>query len=184
MSKVCSKCKIQKSIDEFRLRKDTKDGHRSYCKTCQDKKNKDYLSTLEGCITQLLGHAKSKAEDRKKKNRNDNSGEFTLVRDDILDLWNNQNGLCYYSNLPITFKDAWKISLERLNQSFGYTKETSVLICTEFNVASQWTQDKIIEMLMILDEDIQSNYINFDLKRNIKIQEFAQKSILNDVIHS
>lgn len=67
MSKICSKCDIEKPLDEFRYRKDSKDGHRANCKTCQDQNNSKYLSTLDGCITQLLGHAKAKAAERKKK---------------------------------------------------------------------------------------------------------------------
>ena len=101
MLKICSVCKVEKPIDEYRSRKDSKDGHRSNCKTCQDKSNKDYLSTLNGCITQLLGHAKENADKRNK--RNDRSGEYTILRDDIKDLWNNQQQLCYFIAIFFSF---------------------------------------------------------------------------------
>ena len=60
MNKTCSKCKIEKSINNFNNKKSSKDGKQSYCKNCQksckcDKvinniSNKDsleYMTTLE-----------------------------------------------------------------------------------------------------------------------------------------
>ena len=41
-TKVCSKCGIEKGIDMFHKQKDTKDGLRSHCKKCVNKKNKEY----------------------------------------------------------------------------------------------------------------------------------------------
>lgn len=41
--KICSKCKKEKNISEFRKRKDSKDGFRSSCKSCDDKRTKAWI---------------------------------------------------------------------------------------------------------------------------------------------
>ena len=63
---------------------------------------------IDGRITQLLGHAKENAATRKKI-RNDNSGDFSLVRKDLYDIWNAQEGKCYYSGIPLSFRSSWKL---------------------------------------------------------------------------
>jgi len=35
--KICSKCKVNKSLDQFRIRKERKSGYRSDCKECEYK---------------------------------------------------------------------------------------------------------------------------------------------------
>ena len=40
--KKCSKCDVVKPLDEFRPRKDNKDGRRNNCKECQDEYHKQY----------------------------------------------------------------------------------------------------------------------------------------------
>jgi hypothetical protein len=42
-TKICSKCKIEKTISEFRKRKDSKDGLRTECKVCNKFYEKEYL---------------------------------------------------------------------------------------------------------------------------------------------
>ena len=182
MSKICTGCGFEKPIDAYRLRKDAPDGHRANCIVCQDKQNYEYRSTLDGSITQLLGHAKSNAAKRKKI-RNDNSGHFSLVRKDLFDIWNAQEGNCYYSGIPLSFRSSWKVSLERLDQAQGYVKSNVVFCCLELNTASQWSHEKIKEMLAILDEDIKPNEVSFDKNGGYTIAEEVQKKRINDVLH-
>lgn len=42
LSKVCTKCGILKTIDEFHVRKETRDKRRSECKECSCKKRREY----------------------------------------------------------------------------------------------------------------------------------------------
>lgn len=44
-SKICSKCKIEKSLDNFGNKKDSKDGKNTRCKNCLKKCNKEYQQT-------------------------------------------------------------------------------------------------------------------------------------------
>ena len=41
VSKVCTKCKMEKSLTEFHKDKSNKSGYRSSCKTCQNIKAKE-----------------------------------------------------------------------------------------------------------------------------------------------
>jgi hypothetical protein len=159
------------------MRESSIDGYYQKCKTCQNQKVKDYLLTLDGCITKLLGHAKESAS-RRNENKTNQSGEFTLIR---YDLWNNQKGLCYYSDIQMTLKGAWKISLERLNQKLGYIKSNVVLCCLEYNVRTQWSKDKILDMLIILNKCIDSNYVNFDKNTNKKNPEKVKTQVIDGV---
>ena len=182
MSKICTGCGFEKPIDAYRLRKDAPDGHRANCIVCQDKHNYEYRSTLDGSITQLLGHAKENAAKRKKI-RNDNSGDFSLVRKDLYDIWNAQEGKCFYSGIPLSFRSSWKVSLERLDPAQGYIKSNVVFCCLELNNAAQWSHEKIQEMLTILDENVKSNDVSFDKNDGRKIAEEVQKQNINDVLH-
>lgn len=42
--KICSKCKIKKSLDNYYKNKNSYDGYLSYCKTCKYTYNKKYLN--------------------------------------------------------------------------------------------------------------------------------------------
>ena len=42
MTKICSKCGIEKSLDQFPKRKDSKDGLRTDCNECNRKQKKQY----------------------------------------------------------------------------------------------------------------------------------------------
>lgn len=45
-SKVCSKCGIEKSLDQFYKRKSSKTGYYSECKTCHDLQRYEYIDNL------------------------------------------------------------------------------------------------------------------------------------------
>ena len=182
MSKICTNCDAEKPLDAYRLSKDASDGHRGDCRSCENRYSADYRSTLKGCVTTLLASAKKHAATRKEK-RTDQSGEFTLVRKDLFDIWENQKGLCFYSGIPLSLNGCWKISLERLDQTQGYVKSNAVLCCLELNTASQWSHKKIQEMLAILDEDVKSNDVNFDKKEGRKKAEKVQRQNIGNVLH-
>jgi hypothetical protein len=44
-TKVCNKCKIEKSVDEFHINKGGKDGYHSQCKICKNDCKKEYNKT-------------------------------------------------------------------------------------------------------------------------------------------
>jgi len=71
---------------------------------------------------------------------------FTLTIDDIFEQVVLQNGCCFYSGLPLFFKENvdWKASIERLDESKGYFLSNIVIVCHEFNTGhTQWSREKI-----------------------------------------
>lgn len=148
----CNKCHEYKTRDNFN--KTISQG----CKPCFKLNDILFVSTLRGFILRRIKSARSHSKERNKKiGRNDNAGDFSITLDIILDKILEQKGRCYYSGIPLVFKrkSDWMMSLERLDNSKGYTKENTVLVCAEFNStdqsknskndtgsSSKWTKDK------------------------------------------
>jgi len=64
--------------------------------------------------------------------------EHTLTVDDINEIFDNQEGLCYWFNVPLIpsnySKHPQQPSLDRLNRNKGYTKDNVVLTCYSANI--------------------------------------------------
>jgi predicted transcriptional regulator len=69
-TKVCSKCSIEKSIDQFYKRKDTKDGYRLDCKECFSLKSDKYYQ-----------NNKKKINKRNKQYNNDHKNEIDIYQE-------------------------------------------------------------------------------------------------------
>jgi hypothetical protein len=151
-TKICNVCKIEKPLESFSVREISADGYRNNCKECKNAQQNAYIYTLEGAITQLLGHARARSKILSAKDRRE-FDEFSITREILQDLWNNQNGLCYYSGVPMAFhKNEWRVSLERLHPSTGYVENNVALTCLELNSLSQWSHNKIIEMIGLIGQ--------------------------------
>lgn len=104
---------------------------------------REYRDTLDGCLKCLFQSARQRSVIRKGKGRCE-AGVFDLIIDDMYQLYSKQNGLCYYSKIPMSLKSCsdWQMSLDRINDNIGYTKENSVLCCLEMNHRTKWTHKK------------------------------------------
>jgi hypothetical protein len=62
MTKICSKCGAEKSIEDFYVDRSKKDGHRNECKECTAKRQKPYYENNKSEISkkQKLRHEKNK----------------------------------------------------------------------------------------------------------------------------
>lgn len=56
--------------------------------------------------------------------------EFTITDEIVKDILKQQGGKCYFSNIELTFKphDWSSLSIDRINNDLGYTKENIVLV--------------------------------------------------------
>jgi hypothetical protein len=96
MFKICSKCEIEKPINEFSVRNDIQDGgYRKACISCENIRHSEYRKTLRGFLLKLLKDARKDAKYRLDKGRIE-AGLYDITYNDIEALWKNQNGLCYY----------------------------------------------------------------------------------------
>eukprot|EP00438_Fugacium_kawagutii_P008716 Skav216382 [mRNA] locus=scaffold1241:118826:120190:+ [translate_table: standard] len=127
-------------------------GGRKCCRACKSNRDRARRSTLRGHMQECLSSARGSA---RKRNQ-----EFSLTLLQALHMLKEQHGRCYYSGVPLEYKQIhtdWRLSIERLNNSIGYTEENCVLIAIEFNTAdhsrnkavtkvfgtAQWSREKV-----------------------------------------
>lgn len=85
---------------------------------------------------------------------------FTITKDDLIELWEQQNGLCNISKIPMTFElDSGRIytniSIDQKNPGQGYTKDNIQLVCSAVNqLKSNWDMDTV----MYICKQIVNNY--------------------------
>lgn len=125
MTAICTSCRISTELIT----------NKTICRTKQS------INKLRGFLKRLVSNAIKK--------RKENKCIFEISYQDVLNLWNNQLGLCYYSKIPMIVhqKSDWKCSLEKKNPSVGYVINNIVLYCAEFNGRVQWSKEKFNNLL-------------------------------------
>jgi len=90
--------------------------------------------------------------ERRKKGKNI---EFNITKDFLRELWDKQNGKCFYTGIEM---EAFSIgkhpnqpSLDRRNSEKGYVKENVVLCCQSINFAkSCYTEEEFVNFLNLI----------------------------------
>ena len=140
MEKQCSKCSQIKKIDDFYQ---TQRG--SKCKQCI------LEITRESKRKMRMNPDFRKQESTKQKERRIRLWQNTLIHDskyrgvehtlttnDINQMFEEQNGLCYWFKIPLkpstNSKHPQQPSLDRLDRNKGYTKDNVVLTCYSANI--------------------------------------------------
>jgi hypothetical protein len=134
--------------------------------------------TLRTYLNQLYHTSKSSAKKREALGRLE-AGQHDIDLPYLEEIWDEQDGKCYYSNIPMQFnKNEWKVSLERLDPRKGYIKDNVVLCCLEFNTRSQWTLSKVNEMIYLLNQNVNLVETNFSAKvRKVKYDKVLKTTI-------
>jgi hypothetical protein len=138
--KNCRKCNIL--LHEKNRARNSKSGKLwCICKKCYSSLRKEYRSKEKVKL-------KNKEYALKRRENKWNHVLFSLIRrrypqtnltpEYIQELWNKQNGLCYWFKIPmtITYKSKYpsKPSIDRLDNSKPYTIENCVLCCYSANI--------------------------------------------------
>lgn len=99
------------------------------------KKNFDNVnrySSLYSFFEYLWNNARARAKLRKR--------EYTILIQDLYDLYKSQNGLCALSGIKLTYSkrnnkriSPYNISIDRIDSSKGYTKDNIHLVCASIN---------------------------------------------------
>lgn len=130
----CSKCDKIKPISDFPSK--ISEG----CKQCVSDYAKMIAQTPRGALQKLLTSSKNATNIRNSKNRD---MDHDIDLEFLIELYNNQDGLCAYSGIPLQFgsylNKSWTISLERIDTLKGYIKDNVCLICLEFNSSDHTT---------------------------------------------
>lgn len=159
IQKKCKKCGEIKSISDFYA------SQRSVtCKECILKVTRDYKRKKR------LDPEFKKIESIKNKERRVRLWQNTLIHDskhrgiehnltvnDVTEMFEKQNGLCYWFKVPLIpskqHKHPQQPSLDRLDSNKGYTKENVVLCCYSANIGRNEndleTWLKFLELLSI-----------------------------------
>ena len=133
----CLDCKKTLPIENF-------SENRRQCRDCKNIHQEDYSSTGDGFLLRVIKNCKNSAKSRLNSGRID-AGTFELTLENVKQKLKDQNGKCYYSNIPLHVgtNKQWKLSIERLNPDLGYTVANTVLVALEFNNAKAWTLEKV-----------------------------------------
>lgn len=137
----CKYCNVVKPIDSFYANGCFSDGLKKYrarCKDCilllskerQPETYKDKIrkkhSSVKNYISTLLNHCS------KRKNK-----EYNLDIQYVLDIYEQQKGLCNISGVPMTFEYGAKttnVSIDRVDNNKGYVKGNVHLVCYVANI--------------------------------------------------
>lgn len=128
--KWCNVCKQFKPFDLFGVLKTHKSGVTPNCTECRNKYRVALnRSTFKRYMGGVVKAKKSQCVRRKLK--------FDLTVDFLLDVWERQNGSCYYSGVPLKWHAKHKLdscSLERISSHGGYIKDNVVWCSKALNV--------------------------------------------------
>lgn len=191
-TKYCKKCKEFKSIDEFYKSQNTllcKHHHKEEGRKRKKQyrldpkyKEKERLKYQERKIRMWANSLLQHSKNRKHEN--------ILTVEDIIDIYNRQNGLCYWFKVPLlpslTKKHPQQPSLDRLDNSKGYNKHNVVLCCYSANIGRNETDINIwLDFLDVMFNKTNKtkNKINGDIKiltEKIKAIEKKDEFVIYD----
>lgn len=169
LKKRCTKCSELQFRSEFT--KDIK-GLQWKCVECDRKVHRTYHNTIQGTLMSSFCSARTRAE-KFFTNKTSKIGEvmFTLTMEELEQIYIDQEGKCFWMS-PIT-NSKWKMSIDRLDQRFGYHKWNIVSCCLEFNVRKQWSWKKIQEMMLIKQSN-QFVFNNENFMDSLKLRPFSK----------
>eukprot|EP00397_Hematodinium_sp_SG-2012_P037099 GEMP01040148.1.p1 GENE.GEMP01040148.1~~GEMP01040148.1.p1 ORF type:complete len:492 (+),score=23.24 GEMP01040148.1:67-1542(+) len=184
----CIKCGVFKAVESFAVKASSACGRHSYCKVCAtDWTRKDNGFTLRRIMTEILCGARRSALKRSQQPSREAAGEFDLNVDDLLDRWQKQEGRCSYSEVVTNIEryTPWHFSLERCDNTLGYTRENTVFVCSEFNTmdhsvrvngnvpgSSKWSRCKVQSLPELVRHSVSVD--GFELNKVLSMTSVAK----------
>lgn len=128
------------------------------CPSCKANQNKQARSNYNN-KTKLIKVLQARWFGAKDRALNKNI-PFTITKEDLLNLWNKQNGLCAISKIPMTYElDAGRVfsnvSIDQICPGVGYTIDNIQLVCMAVN---QLKSDFEMDTVLYLCKQILNNY--------------------------
>ena len=127
------------------------------CRKCRTKQAKEYFSKCDNNekLRKMLQSRVLGARGRAKKA----NLEYNLTESWIKQKWDEQNGLCAISKIPMTYnrnngRTFTNVSIDRINPNKGYTKDNVHLVCMGVNLMKS---DMSIEELYMFCEAVLKN---------------------------
>ena len=156
---VCPTCGTSFRVKPSRLKKSGIIFCSQKCRTEYLHEHKEMIPTYKNFTPiESFFHAKYTRWKMSARKRNIPFSE-DLTPDDLISLWYSQHGLCYYTDIPMSFDKNDPLSLvsiDRIDSSKGYEKGNIVLCTYAFNSFKfNYPKDKIIEFIGKIRQKIQ-----------------------------
>ena len=138
--KLCTKCKKYKPMTSkfFPRRNNVKCGYGSHCKECEDcekerkkiKRATQEINDRDRFLSRLLSGCKTRALK--------NNIPFDLTKEQLIELFEKQNGKCALSNLEMQTvikagKNPFNVSIDRIKPGRAYSLSNIRLVCNSIN---------------------------------------------------
>lgn len=156
----CSACKKYLPKDDFcicRIRT-YRDCLSDRCRSCAKRNSLKVRKNLAGdraldyMLKNKLGRAKCRAKQ--------SDLPFNLTVEDLYNLWNEQNGKCAISNIPMTYELCkgnvmTNISVDQINPKAGYTKDNVQLVCWAVNrMKGEMSMDELLYFVNSIHDNL------------------------------
>ena len=138
-TKLCRKCNTEKSTLDFSVYKGK---IHSACKTCVSEITKKWQQKLFESANpeDILNSTFYRIRQSSASNAKSRKIPFELSLQDLRDIYQKQQGKCYYTGTPMTLRfnghlnrDPLLISIDRLDSTQGYTHTNTVFCCWGIN---------------------------------------------------
>ncbi len=140
-----------------------------------------HYQSLPNALQRIYYNSKNSAAYRLNRGRIE-AGEHNITLSELHEIYNNQNGLCYYTCIPMNFdKNEWRISIERKDTTKGYIKSNVCFTCIEFNGRVQWYEEKFLEFIDIVNKNYIENPIKFEQTNPRKQYRKFNKKIIDNI---
>ena len=140
LTRVCTRCKQIKALDDFGVCKNAKNGHASYCKVCSAKAKRDYYATMPPGYQ--LEVARKSFLKRK----------YGMTLESYQALWDAQKGLCAVCGKPETVSKFDNGTIDSLSVDHDHvTGKVRGLLCGRCNTSLGLLYENEIIIQSLLD---------------------------------
>lgn len=145
---TCFRCKVVRPWSHF-VKTDL--NLHGYCRECRAEYRREYAETKEGRLKNLLRTARKNAKIRGKRAREDDSHEYSMTQSDLQDILQKQHGLCAVTKIPLSFQSHLNttVSLDRVDDSLGYTRSNCRLVCNAINAPRRFEASEILNFPLV-----------------------------------
>ena len=133
--KKCTRCNLIKSLSDFGVNKQAKDGKSYWCLQCKREYSKEYRLTTNGIYNQLVG-----------RNNFYKRHPLIISRERFVEWYDNEPKTCHYCGVPSEhleqfmrfYKSRWyRLTIDCKDSPTGYADGNIVLACDKCNMVKQ-----------------------------------------------
>jgi len=154
MSKICTKCEVEKPVSEFGSSAPTSSGYNSWCKQCCRDASKRHGESPSGIYSTLKGRSKYR---KNNPQRYRTYHQVNINRREFIEWYEGQAKQCAYCDIPEEHLNKiddrynnlyYRLVIDCMNNDEGYTKGNIVLSCSRCNSTKSdfFTYEEMVEI--------------------------------------